>query len=119
MSNLNKKQKYIQRLKKELEELEESLIEGQKTISWVEDPIESYKAYIVKDSFKTHQKKLKIIQKAENIVRLTRKGLCASIRVLLLLDKYLFQFINDSNIFRATSNSSLRGKRYNQSYNGR
>ena len=37
---------------------------------------------------------MKIIQEAENIVRLTEK-VCASIRVLLL-DKYLFQFINDS-----------------------
>lgn len=108
MSIYNKKDKYINRLKKEREELENNLIDGHKTISWTEDPIESYKAYIVKDSYKTHQKKMKIIQEAENIVRLTRKGLCASIRVLLLLDKYLFQFINDSDSQTDSENEILK-----------
>lgn len=108
MSIYSKKNKYINRLKKECKELEESLIEGHKTISWTEDPIESYKAYIVKDSYKTYQKKMKIIQEAENIVRLTRKGLCASIRVLLLLDKYLFQFINDSDSQTNSENEILK-----------
>ncbi len=95
MSIVTKKQKYIKQLKKELSELEDSLIDGQKTISWIEDPIESHKAFIVKDTYKTFQKKIKIIQEAGNILRLTRKGLCCSIRILLLLDKYLFQYIND------------------------
>ena len=51
---------------------------------------------------------MKIIQEAENIVRLTRKGLCASIRVLLLPDKYLFQFINDSDSQTDSENEILK-----------